>query len=129
MSGSVILTVCKASDPSKSSNGNMRHIPIHAEDGGGGVVSMHRFAQCRRSPTVPHISRPLQNTEGFIRTASGNERWTIHNITQHSSMCNTAQKSRRMLNQSLGEHRIRGFHIKSQSDGGRILRDELTGLY
>lgn len=31
------LTVCEASDPSKSGDGNMRHIPIHAEGEGGGV--------------------------------------------------------------------------------------------
>lgn len=31
------LTVCKASNPSKSGDGNMRHIPIHAEGEGGGV--------------------------------------------------------------------------------------------
>lgn len=31
------LTVCEASNPSKSGDGNMRHIPIHAEGGGGGV--------------------------------------------------------------------------------------------
>lgn len=31
-----LLTVSEASNPSKSGNGNMRHIPIHAEDGGGG---------------------------------------------------------------------------------------------
>lgn len=34
---SVSLTVCEASDPSKSGDGNMRHIPIHAEGEGGGV--------------------------------------------------------------------------------------------
>lgn len=32
----VLLTVSEASNPSKSGNGNMRHIPIHAENGGGG---------------------------------------------------------------------------------------------
>lgn len=39
----LLLTVGEASNPSKSGNGNMRHIPIHAEDGGGGVVSMCRM--------------------------------------------------------------------------------------
>lgn len=35
--GCLSLTVCEASDPSKSGDGNMRHIPIHAEGEGGGV--------------------------------------------------------------------------------------------
>lgn len=35
--GCASLTVCEASDPSKSGDGNMRHIPIHAEGEGGGV--------------------------------------------------------------------------------------------
>ena len=33
--GGIELTVCEASDPSESGDGNMRHIPIHAEGGGG----------------------------------------------------------------------------------------------
>lgn len=33
----VTLTVSEASDPSESGDGNMRHIPIHAEGEGGGV--------------------------------------------------------------------------------------------
>lgn len=33
----VQLTVSEASDPSKSGDGHMRHIPIHAEGGGGDV--------------------------------------------------------------------------------------------
>lgn len=37
LQGCVSLTVCEASDPSESGDGNMGHIPIHAEGEGGGV--------------------------------------------------------------------------------------------
>lgn len=37
----VILTVGEASDPSESGDGNMRHVPIHAEDGLR-LASVHR---------------------------------------------------------------------------------------
>lgn len=32
------LTVSEACDPSESGDGNMRHIPIHAEEGQGACV-------------------------------------------------------------------------------------------
>lgn len=70
MTGCVaLLTVGEASNPSKSGNGNMRHIPIHAEDGGGGRVDA-QDAQCLCSPTRLHISLLLQERKKHIQLKS-----------------------------------------------------------
>lgn len=52
------LTVGEASDPSESSDGNMRHIPIHAEgEGGGGCRYTGRSGVAGRHPSS-HLLTP-----------------------------------------------------------------------
>lgn len=52
--GQLVQQVCKASDPSESSDGNMRHIPIHTEDEAGSVYVHSGTAGAGQHR--PHIS-------------------------------------------------------------------------
>lgn len=92
MSGSVILTVSKASDPSKSSDGNMRHIPIHAEGGGGAVW---RYTGCSASQPPDQYSHLLCSgrekdegfTVGYFKTQEGMKNIILNPIREIDHTC------------------------------------------
>lgn len=67
--GRVSLTVCEASDPSKSGDGNMRHIPIHAEGEGGECVDTQVDQGVDGRHPSSHLLTPTR-----VRLVRGRER-------------------------------------------------------